>query len=190
MYKTVYWHSDVRIATALVKKALYLGLREGHIKAEELYAMDDDSFFRKMTETPEGLASLIRESETPRNYSIIAQPPFDESNRLHRELMDMDFRTRYEQELAKKIEASHPGLLPENHLILDIPSRISFEVDVPILDKEGKTSFTASPTVFSTPVVQGFTESLRHIKLIVPTFVARKISHLDLCPLSRPRNGF
>ena len=47
MYKTVYWHSDVRISTALVKKAVYLGLSGNHIKAEELYGMDDHEFFHK-----------------------------------------------------------------------------------------------------------------------------------------------
>ncbi|WP_171832157.1 HD domain-containing protein [Oceanispirochaeta sp. M1] len=182
MYKTVYWHSDVRISTALVKKAVYLGLSQGYFKAEELYGMDDDEFFRRMTETPEELASLVRESETPRKYKIISQQPFDEGNKLHRELMDLDFRNEYEMKLAEIIESRFPGLLPENHLVIDIPSKISFEVDVPILDKKGNKPFIGSPTVFSGPVVQGFTETLRHIKVIVPSFVAEKVPELELDP--------
>lgn len=182
MYKTVYWHSDVRISTALVKKAVYLGLSRNHFKAEELYGMDDDEFFRRMTETPVELASLVRESETPRKYKIISQIPFDEGNKLHRDLMDLDFRFEYETKLAKIIESRFPGLLPENHLVIDIPSKISFEVDVPILDKDGNKPFIGSPTVFNGPVVQGFTETLRHIKVIVPSYVADKVPELDLDP--------
>jgi len=186
MYKTVYWHPHVRITTALVKKAVYLGLSQGKIRAEELYGMDDDHFFRRMTELPEELASLVRESETPRQYSIVSQTPFDESNPLHRDLMDMDFRFEHENRLAGMIEAKYPGLIPENHLVLDIPSKISFEVDLPILDKGGKKPYIGSPTVFSRPVVQGFTETLRHIRVIIPSVAALKVPRLDLDPFSVP----
>ncbi|MDC7235997.1 MAG: HD domain-containing protein [Spirochaetales bacterium] len=182
MYKTVYWHIDVRISTALVKKAVYLGLAQKHFQAEDLYGMDDNEFFRRMMETPEEIASLVRESETPRKYKTISQTPFDEGNELHRDLMDLDYRNRYETKLAQIIEKSHPGLLPVNHLVIDIPSKISFEVDVPILDKDGNKPFIGSPTVFSRPVVQGFTETLRHIRVIVPSSVAEKVPELDLDP--------
>jgi HD superfamily phosphohydrolase len=186
MYKTVYWHSDVRISTALVKKAVYLGLSGHHIKAEELYTMDDHEFFTKMTALPEELASLVRESETPSNYTTISQTPFDESNSLHRDLMDLEFRNDHENRLAKLIESQYPGTLPQNHLVIDIPSRISFEVNLPILDKGGKKPYIGSPTVFSKPVVQGFTETLRHIKVIVPEQTALKVPHLEIDPFSIP----
>jgi len=186
MYKTVYWHPDVRISTALVKKAVYLGLSEHHVRAEELYGMDDDHFFRKMTDLPEDLASLVRESETPRKYTIISQTPYDDSLKLHRDLMDLDFRFDHENRLAGMIETRYPGLIPKNHLVVDIPSKISFEVDLPILDKGGKKPYIGSPTVFSRPVVQGFTETLRHIRVIIPSEAAGKIPHLDLDPFSIP----
>jgi HD superfamily phosphohydrolase len=186
MYKTVYWHIDVRISTALVKKAVSLGLSGGFLNPEELYGMDDKTFFQKMTETPEEIASLVRESETPRNYTIISQPAFDNRNALHRELMDLKMRHKHEQRLAGMIEARYPGLLPENHLVIDIPSRISFEVDLPIITKEGTIPFTDAGSVFSKPVVQGFTETLRHIRVIVPSETAAKVPHLELDPFSIP----
>ena len=144
------------------------------------------SFFTRMTALPEELASLVRESETPRNYTIISQTAFDESNSLHRDLMDLEFRYDHENRLSKLIESQYPGLLPKNHLVVDIPSRISFEVNLPILDKGGKKPYIGSPTVFSRPVVQGFTESLRHIKVIVPEQTARKVSRLEIDPFSIP----
>jgi len=186
MYKTVYWHSDVRISTALVKKAVYLGLSQKQIRAEELYGMDDDHFFRRMTELPEELSSLVRESETPGNYTIISQIPYDDSNTLHKDLMDLDFRFEHENRLAGMIESRYPGLIPRNHLVVDIPSKISFEVDLPILDKGGKKPYIGSPTVFSRPVVQGFTETLRHIRVIIPSEAAEKVPYLDLDPFSVP----
>jgi hypothetical protein len=68
--------------------------------------------------------------------------------------------------------------------VVDIPSKISFEVDLPILDKGGKKPYIGSATVFSRPVVQGFTETLRHIKVIVPAQTAEKIPHLEIDPFS------
>ena len=186
MYKTVYWHVDVRISTALVKKAVSLGLSGGFLNPVELYGMDDDTFFRKMTETPEDIASLIRESETPRNYTIISQTPFDDKNALHRDLMDLDLRHKHEERLAGMIESRYPGLLPKNHLVIDIPSKISFEVDLPILTKQGIIPFTDAGSVFSKPVVQGFTETLRHIRVIVPASVARLVPQMELDPFSLP----
>ena len=157
-----------------MKKAVALGLSEGYLKPEALYGMDDDTFFRKMTETPEEIASLVRESETPRKYTIISQTPFESDNALHRDLMDLELRHKHEKRLAGMIESRYPGLLPENHLVIDIPSRISFEVDLPIITEEGNIPFTDAGSVFSKPVVHGFTETLRHIRVIVPAYVARQ----------------
>ncbi len=186
MYKTVYWHRDVRIATALVKKAVYLGLAGGFLKPEELYGMDDDTFFKRMTEAPGELAALVRDSERPRNQGIICQLPFNEEDNLHNSLVNLDFRYKHEQCLERMIEARYPGLIPRDHLVIDIPSKISFEVDLPIVDKQGLVSYKEAPSVFSTPVVRGFTRTLRHIRIIVPASAALKIPTLELDPFSIP----
>jgi HD superfamily phosphohydrolase len=41
MYRSVYWHRTVRIATAMIKKAVLLGLAEGDLDKEKLYGLDD-----------------------------------------------------------------------------------------------------------------------------------------------------
>ena len=45
MYKTVYWHKTVRIATAMIKKAVAMGLADGAITRSDLYGLDDEEFF-------------------------------------------------------------------------------------------------------------------------------------------------
>ena len=49
MYKTVYWHKTVRIATAMIKKAIAAALAEGAVRREELYGLDDEEFFSRFT---------------------------------------------------------------------------------------------------------------------------------------------
>ena len=44
MYKTVYWHKTVRIATAMIKKAIAMALEEGAIGTQDLYGLDDEQF--------------------------------------------------------------------------------------------------------------------------------------------------
>ncbi|OQY34038.1 MAG: hypothetical protein B6241_06030 [Spirochaetaceae bacterium 4572_59] len=181
MYKTVYWHTDVRISTAMVKKAVYLSLSGNLIEAEELYGMDDQQFYKRMTRLPEELASLIREAETPKKYRIVNQMAFDESNELHRNLMDLDFRYHTEKNLARGLRKQNRNILPENHLIIDIPSRISFEVDLPIFNNDGSiVPFIHSGSVFSEPVVRGFTDALRYIRIIVPEETALKYPEISL----------
>ena len=52
MYRAVYWHPRVRIATAMMKKALYLALEEKIICGEDLFSADD-----------EGIVSLLCERQ-------------------------------------------------------------------------------------------------------------------------------
>ncbi len=56
---------------------------------------------------------------------------------------------------------------PES-VIIDIPEPISFEVDIAITEGTSHRKFINADSVFSRSVVQGFTESLRKIRLFVP----------------------
>ena len=109
-----------------------------------------------------------------------AQIPFDDENELHRKLVDLKFRFNYEEQLAGSIRKKDKSILPENHLIIDIPSKISFEVDLPILGSDNNIPFIHSGSVFSQPVVQGFTDALRHIRIIVPEETAKAFPEIPL----------
>ncbi len=165
MYRSVYWHRQVRIATAMMKKALFGALSSKAIAAEELYSLDD-----------EGLFSLIAARQFPhrevalslRNrefYQVVAEFHFDPANALLGELENLSKRTRREDELAA-LTAALTGLTVENSdILIDIPERVSFECDVRISDQN--RSFSESNTVFSPSVVEQFTSSLRIIRIAI-----------------------
>ena len=79
----------------------------------------------------------------------------------------MQFEADIADRLSKKSERQ---ILPEE-IIIDVPERQSFEIDVPIRT-EGANSrwvpFSQSGTVFTGHVVSGFTSSLRYISLHCP----------------------
>ncbi len=177
MYKTVYWHSDVRISTALVKKAIYLALKEGCLLPEELYKMDDRQFLDFMLGVPGVVGFLTQGSIAPREYKILWQTPVEEDNPLHQKLQNVDFRHSYEGKLTSKLKRLSPEASPETEVVLDIPPKISFEMDIPVLGKGHRQDYSNSPTVFSAPVVAGFNRSLQYLSLIVPTYLG------DLPPL-------
>ncbi|MFP4564265.1 MAG: hypothetical protein ACLFRY_13255, partial [Spirochaetia bacterium] len=60
-----------------------------------------------------------------------------------------------------------------------IPEPISFEVDLPILTGEGFVPFPKSGSVFTGPVVQGFTRALRKLRLIVAPEVYGPLCRID-----------
>jgi len=49
MYKTVYWHKTVRIATAMIKKVIAMALEQGVIASGDLYGLDDEQFSARFT---------------------------------------------------------------------------------------------------------------------------------------------
>jgi len=89
MYRNIYWHRTVRSATAMMKTAVIYALESGLIRAEELYALDDESFSRlirdRSTEdSPLHLASQLMHREL---YHCLLEIPFSPDNPLHRSLV-------------------------------------------------------------------------------------------------------
>ncbi|MDR1893149.1 MAG: HD domain-containing protein [Spirochaetales bacterium] len=166
MYKTVYWHKTVRIATAMIKEAVILGMEAGRIKARDLYALTDEEFFHRYSPLPEG--RLIREAAGRRFYKTVFEQDFEPGNPGHQELLDLSRRRERARRLARELAQ------PEN-LIIDIPEPVSFEIDLPILKAGGLTGFAASGTVFTPPVVEDFSRSLRKIRIFAPPEAEEKL---------------
>jgi HD superfamily phosphohydrolase len=164
MYRSVYWHKGVRAATAMIKKAVLLALREGVLAPEDLYGLDDDGFYAKLRSidfAPFALAQAVFEG---RLGESILDLPFDEGDERHRSLLDLGERLRIEESIAAKAG------LGSLDLVIDVPERISFETDLPVIGERssGERRFSESSTVFSPPVVAGFATSLRRLRVFAP----------------------
>ncbi len=163
MYKSVYWHKSVRISTALIRKGLFEALKYDLIDKEKLYRMNDHDFHKFCLDSDEEVLKLIVKAETPWQYKVIEDVCFDKNSELHNKLTDPAYKRDYETLLNKKISEVTGVTHGKYDVLIDIPSKISFELPF------------KSDTVFTRPVVDGFTESLRRVRLITPRETAMVI---------------
>jgi hypothetical protein len=162
MYRAVYWHSVVRSATGMVKKALIGGLEDGVLKPDDLYGLDDPGLFALLSGGSHPLFHLAEKVQAGRFYTVIAEFPFDEA--LHRGLLDIGKRSRYESALAAELSLPGEILGPES-IIIDVPEPISFETGLFVTD-EG-CYFSESSSAFNPEVVHSLIKSLRIIRIFV-----------------------
>lgn len=173
MYRSVYWHRSVRVATAMVKKAVAAALRDGAVAREELYGLDDEGLFQLLSERGHRTAPLAASVREAHFHAILAEIPYDQTNAAHRALFEHVDREGEEEGLARAL--SHPGG-PEVHgqdLVIDVPEPISFETGLFVLD-EG-LPFSSSSTVFTDRVVADFARALRVIRICVPEEIAQAV---------------
>ncbi|MDC7225522.1 MAG: HD domain-containing protein [Spirochaetales bacterium] len=171
MYRTVYWHKTVRIATAMIKKAVITALTEGIINNDDLYGLTDNDFFNRYTGDFHPVMQLITAVNKRNLYKCVYEVPFSADNSLHQSLCSLEARTEFE-----KNNTSNCGC---SDLIIDIPEPISFEVNLPVVSGGSRTTYIDSESVFSGPVVEGFTSSLRKIRVYVPEADVAGCRHAD-----------
>ena len=94
MYRSVYWHKAVRIATAMIKKAIYLAISSGRIQPEDLYGLDDNEFFSRYGDKRFSYAGLINGVIQRQFYKSVWEMPFEPGNSFHERLKDLDTRAR------------------------------------------------------------------------------------------------
>ena len=186
MYRSVYWHRLVRVATGMIKKALHLGLSRGKIDPESLYHLDDEGFsagFSAQGDFPP--FQLIQAVRHGRLYSLAGETPFRNDSRLHQHLTGLEKRKIIEDRLRERISQLLGKEIEEHEIILDIPESVSFEVNMPILTKDGvEVAYPGSRTVFTPRVVEEFTQTLRILRLSLPKhlqeLLASKAPDFDL----------
>jgi len=168
MYRTVYWHKTVRIATAMIKKVLLMALSSGILRTESLYWPDDQEFLLYTRNLKYRPFRLIEDVASRKLYKLVFRIPFDSANAGHTRLMDLGERLKLEQELAGDAGRLIGRKVASEEIIIDIPEPISFEIDLPVFDPDNGSfsTFKQSGSVFSLGVVQGFTSSLRFISII------------------------
>jgi len=161
MYRNVYWHERVRTATAMIKKAVYLALIEGIVEPEDLYGLDDGEFVVRLLATHFPPCRLVRRVSEYRLYRCAARAPFRPENPFHRKLESVNQRAEVEARLADR------WAVDPDAVIIDLPERISFEMDLPVVDGAEMKPYDQSGSVFNAEVVGRFAHSLRTISLLV-----------------------
>jgi HD superfamily phosphohydrolase len=167
MYKTVYWHKTVRIATGMIKKAVLLALKASVLQPEDLYWLDDYQF-ATLTERHEFAPfQLIRRVIERRLYKLVGAVAFDAENTLHLKLQDVNDRLGFEEDLVRAVEKLMGRKLPVQSLIIDVPEPITFEINLPVLQGDnGEVSVHEhSRSAFNHDSVRSFVHSLRTISL-------------------------
>ncbi len=174
MYRAVYWHRTVRIATGMIKKALYLSLENGSIQAADLYQLDDELFFARMEERNPPDLPLITAVRERHLYKSILELPFQPENPAHTRLTNLKNRIDLEATIAKALSSCTGTSILPRHVLIDIPESISFEVDMPVLGPQGWQPYTQVRSVFTPQVVQDFTAALRLIRIAVAPEIANE----------------
>ena len=167
MYKSVYWHKTVRIATAMIKQAIFMGLKDGIIKPDDLYNLDDEEFFRILSKRDYSPFSLITRVMDRNFYKSVMEISFDPDNPIHKKLTDLDYRFELSEKIASVLDTETAEKINPMSVIIDIPEEISFEMDMKITGGN-ESSLPGGQSVFTPSVVEGFTGSLRKIRLFLP----------------------
>ncbi|HUI70422.1 MAG TPA: HD domain-containing protein [Spirochaetia bacterium] len=134
MYKTVYWHKTVRIATAMIKKAVAIGLVGGAIAREDLYGLDDEEFFSLFSSSRHPSFALVEQVRKRELHRQVWRVPFDQENAVHRRIEDVKERLRMEERIAREAGQIAGKRFPTENVIVDVPERVSYDFDIPVID--------------------------------------------------------
>jgi hypothetical protein len=172
MFRTVYWHRQVRSATSMIKKALINCLESGEIAKEELYNLDDQSLFSLLR----GKTSfdLVESVWNGGLYSTVAEIPFIEAD--HACLKDIYGRSRSEERLAGVFRRAGVPLGPGD-LIIDVPEQVSFETGLFVLDENCR--FTESSSAFKAETLLSFVKTLYTIRVFIHSDFFEKVETLS-----------
>ncbi|MDR2073240.1 MAG: HD domain-containing protein [Spirochaetaceae bacterium] len=161
MYRTVYWHRQIRSATAMIKKALLPGLAKKVIVPEDLYGLDDQGLFAMMAGknfAPFSLAGRVRDGKL---FTEAASFPFDRAK--HGGLRNIKNRSLQEEALAAETSRATGKPISSESLIIDLGEEISFETDLFVRD-EG-LSFGESSSAFKKSILETFVNSLQMVRI-------------------------
>jgi HD superfamily phosphohydrolase len=182
MYRTVYWHRQIRSATAMIKKALLAGLTATIIAPEELYDLDDQGLFALMASrvsklgTPQfepfSLAAQVRDGKL---FSEAASFPYDEAQ--HSALRDIEKRRAQGEALATETGRVTGKNISAESLIIDVPEPVSFETELFVRDED--RPFGESSSAFKKSTLEAFVRSLQTVRIFtaVPTDIPESVLH-------------
>jgi uncharacterized protein len=171
MYKTVYWHKTVRIATAMIKKAIALSLAAGAIRAADLYGLDDEEFFKDFADQRFPGARLIEDTRKRLLHKQVYRVGFRDDEPAHRRLESIDARLALEERLAKEAGGLIGTAVSPECIIVDVPERLSFELSIPVIDpgraEPARGDAAETGSVFDGMGREDFPRSLRTVSVNV-----------------------
>jgi len=160
MYRTVYWHKQVRAATAMIKKALINALESGNLKGEDLYNLDDNSLFTLSgAKSGSSLVEAVREGRIFTTAAEISGDKLDITT-----LREIKNRAQYEEKIAVYLRKNGLEIKSED-IIIDIPEPASFETGLFVID-EG-CPFSGSSSAFKTETVNAFIQTLYITRIFI-----------------------
>lgn len=170
MYRNVYWHKGVRSATAMIKKALLMGLSDKVISFDDLYFLDDWEFDRIPDLHPSYEPfTLIRAVDDNQLLVRVWERQYVEGGRLETECADLFGRLAVESWLYEELRRDEPSLRPYE-VVIDIQEPVSFESDTMMLGEEVRP-FHEMTRLFRKDVTSLFTSSLRTVSVYAPPSV-------------------
>jgi len=168
MYRTVYWHRQVRAATAMVKKALINGLESGVLTGEDLYNLDDTSLFYLLEQKTQlgSNINLVESVHEGRIYATAAEYSPDQLDISS--IRKIKSRAQFEEKLAGELRRTGQRDLADikgEDIIVDIPEPVSFETGLFVLDEN--RSFGESSSAFKPQTVNEFIQTLYTIRIFI-----------------------
>lgn len=167
MYRSVYWHREVRSATTMMKKVFRWGLTSGEIVPENLYNLDDSSLFSLLNTLSGEYSVLAQQVQQGLLWQAIIEIPLDIGK--YRQIISWETRDSMESKLAELLTKALKFTVSVKNIIIDIPEPISFETDLSLFDEKG--SFLSGPTVFTAETMNSFSRILRIIRVFVDPVV-------------------
>jgi HD superfamily phosphohydrolase len=134
MYKTVYWHKTVRIATAMIKKAIAMALEAGAIRTQDLYGLDDEQFSATFNAVVFPSFTLIEDTRHRILHKQVLRLPFSDDKPGHRRIEEIPARLSLERDIAAEAGRVLGRTVPPESIIVDVPERLSFDVEIPVVD--------------------------------------------------------
>jgi HD superfamily phosphohydrolase len=178
MYRTVYWHRQVRAVTAMLKKALINGLETGQITGEDLYNLDDYSLFslleqkiKKINGSPINGAALVEYVREGDIYAAILEISPNKAG--FQALRDVKNRAKSEEKLTEDLRGAGLEEIKGEDIIIDIPEPVSFETGLYITDE--KRDFSDSSSAFKPQTVDAFIQTLYTIRVYINQKFKEKI---------------
>ena len=178
MYRTLYWHKDVRSATAMIKKALIMAIAHNAISFNDLYYLDDAEFnelMRKRSKDADELSMVERVNEGQLLERKLSYS-FNNNGYIEKNGLNPTKRMDIEHKLFEALSETYPEL-NEYEVIIDIPEPINFETYIRILKKEATIAdLDEDMLIFSRGVSREFGKHLRKVSLFLPSYVETSIA--------------